>query len=87
MPLALFHFIVLRQLQFAQNEGVKRGVDSGLYGHFFKRGDVSGVNGRVSKRAPASCTPEYQKLGHSTMCEYEDHPEAKNMGKFFNCAK
>ena len=60
----------------------KRGIDSGLYGRHATRGHVSGPGGHfLKKRTPSSCTPEYEKLGHSTMCEYEDDPEAKNMGK------
>ena len=75
-------FKVLRQLSFTHDGGMKRGVDSGLHGNLRKRGDVTGFNGRrsVMKREPSSCTLEYKKLGHSTMCEYEDSPDAKNMG-------
>ncbi len=35
------------------------------------------------KRTPSSCTPEYEELGHSTMCEYEDSPDATNLGTDF----
>ncbi len=93
LPVVIRHWIaVLRQLKFSM-DGLKRELDSHQSEDVSKRGKGSGLrgylydwrgasfNGHVVKRVPSSCTPEYKKLGQSTMCEYEDHPEAKNIGE------